>query len=77
MTRPAHQLPGMIGFGMMGGLGTIVAVVDVNADGALSLEEVEAASNRIFEAADADADSRPTTDEIGAFMDGGMAPASQ
>jgi len=77
MTQPAHQLPGMIGFGMMGGLRTIVALVDVNGDGALSLEEVEAASIRIFEAADADADGRLTTEEIGAFMDGGMAPASE
>jgi EF hand len=67
----------MIGFGMMGGLRTIVALVDVNGDGALSLEEVEAASVRIFEAADADADRRLTIEEIGAFMDGGMAPASE
>ena len=77
MTRPAQQLPGMIGFGMMGGLRTILALVDVNGDGALSLEEVQAASIRIFEAADADADGRLTTEEIGAFMDGGMAPASE
>jgi EF hand len=77
MTRPAHQLPGMIGFGMMGGLRAIGALADVNGDGALSLEEVEAASIRIFEAADADADGQLTAEEIGAFMDGGMAPASE
>ena len=76
MTRPADQ-SGMIGFGIMGGLRTIVALVDVNGDGALSLEEVQAASIRIFEAADADADGRITSEEIGAFMDGGMAPASE
>ena len=46
MTRPTHQLPGMIGFGMMGGLRSIVALVDANGDGALSLEEVQAASTR-------------------------------
>ena len=52
--RPADFAPGMIGFGMMGGLRTIVALVDTNGDGALSLDEVEAASVRIFNAADAD-----------------------
>ena len=77
MTPPAHQLPGMIGFGMMGGLRSIVALVDVNGDGALSLEEVEAASLRIFKAADADADGRLTIEEIGAFTEGDTAPASE
>ena len=51
---------------------TIVALVDANSDGALSLEEVEAASVRIFKAADADADGRLTTEEIDAFISGGI-----
>ena len=77
MARPANQPPGMIGFAMMGGLRTIVALVDANGDGTLSLEEVEAASVRIFKAADADADGRLTTEEIDAFINGGIGPAAE
>ena len=77
MMRPADEPPGMIGFGMMGGLRTIVALVDANSDGALSLEEVEAASVRIFKAADADTDGRLTTEEIDAFINGGIGPAAE
>jgi hypothetical protein len=74
MTRPDLQPPGTIGFGMMGGLRTIVALIDTNGDGTLSQEEVEAASVRIFKTADTDADGQLTMEEIGAFMDGGMQP---
>ena len=74
---PMMRPPGMIGFGMMGGLRTIVALVDANSDGALSLEEVEAASVRIFKAADADADGLLTTEEIDAFINPGMGSTSE
>lgn len=77
MMRPDQKPPGTIGFGMMGSLRTIVALVDTNGDGALSQEEVEAASVRIFKAADADADGRLTTEELDAFTEGGMALAQE
>ena len=77
MVRPAIQPPGMIGFAMMGGLRAIVALVDANGDGTLSLEEVEAASVRIFRAADVDTDGRLTTEEIDAFISGGIGPAAE
>jgi hypothetical protein len=73
---------GMMGGGMMGhemmghGRGRpvvmriIFGLMDANGDGKLSLEEFQAAHERIFKAMDADHDGTVTLEEMEAFMHG-------
>jgi len=77
---------GMMGGGMMGGgmmgqcysrsmmgpmvMRIIFSLMDANGDGKLSLEEFQAAHERIFKAMDADHDGTVTLEEMQAFMRG-------
>lgn len=77
---------GMRGQGMMGrGKGhgkhrgphmrIMFALIDSDGDGALSLQEVQAAHGRIFVQVDADKDGKVTVEEIRAFFRGGSRSA--
>ena len=64
---------GMMGHGMMGHsvmMRIIFGLMDANGDGKLSLEEFQAAHERIFKAMDADHDGTVTLEEMEAFMHG-------
>ena len=68
---------GMMGHGMMGqgrGHGMVMRIIfslmDANGDGKLSLEEFQAAHERIFRAMDANHDGFVTLEEMEAFMHG-------
>ena len=75
---------GMMGGGMMGhemmghdhgimgptAMRIIFSLMDANGDGKLSLEEFQAAHERIFKAMDADHDGTVTLEEMQAFMRG-------
>ena len=82
---PQHDHGGMMGHGMMGHdhemmghdtmghsavMRIIFALMDANGDGKLSLEEFQAAHERIFKAMDADHDGTVTLEEMEAFMHG-------
>ncbi len=64
-----------MGHGMM--LKMMMAMMDTNGDGALSLEEVQAVHARMFAMIDADDDGQVTVDEIQSFMQGGGMTAPQ
>ena len=77
---------GMMGGGMMGGgmmmgppimMRMIFALMDADGDGTISLQEFQAAHERIFKAMDANKDGRLTLDEIQAFMQGTRRSAPQ
>jgi hypothetical protein len=75
---------GMMGRGMMGGgtmgggmmmgppivMRMIFALMDADGDGTISLQEFQAAHERIFKAMDANKDGRLTPEEMQAFMQG-------
>jgi Ca2+-binding EF-hand superfamily protein len=68
---------GMMGGGMMGhgrghgmAMRIIFSLMDANGDGKLSLEEWQAAHERIFKAMDTDHDGTVTLEEMEAFMHG-------
>jgi len=64
---------GMMGHGMMGHsvvMRIIFGLMDANGDGKLSLEEFQAAHERIFKAMDTDHDGTVTLEEMEAFMHG-------
>jgi len=81
--------PGMMGMGMerpgmmgMGGgshfrmmMPMMMAMMDTNNDGALSLEEVQAVHARMFTFIDKNKDGKVTPDEVQAAFSGGEAPA--
>jgi hypothetical protein len=82
--------PGMMGMGMerpgmmgMGGghfrmmMPMMMAMMDTNNDGALSLEEVQAVHARMFTFIDKNKDGKVTLDEVQAAFSGGGAPAQQ
>ena len=65
--------------GMMGGVGMriIFALMDSDGDGTVSLQEFQAAHERIFKAMDTDKDGTLTLEEIQHFMHGGHKAAPQ
>jgi EF hand len=82
---------GMMGGGMMGrdygyhgwdrergmvGLRIIFSLMDADGDGKLTLQEFQAANERIFKAMDADHDGTVTLEEMQDFMRGISRPAS-
>jgi Ca2+-binding EF-hand superfamily protein len=85
--------PGMMGMDHMGMMGMggggrfrmmmpmMMAMMDTNNDGALSLEEVQAVHARMFTFIDKNKDGKVTPDEVQAAFSGGsgggMAPAQQ
>jgi hypothetical protein len=68
----------MMGRGMMGGAAVgspimfrmIFALMDADGDGTISLQEFQAAHERIFKAMDSNRDGRITMEEMQAFMHG-------
>jgi EF hand len=81
--RRGFMGPGMMGPGMMGqggrgpgGMGPgmmmrmLFILTDTDGDGTISLQEFQAAHERIFKAMDANKDGRLTLEEIQAFMQG-------
>ena len=72
--------PGMGRGGM--GLGranmrTVFALMDSDGDGTITLQEFQAAHERIFKAMDANKDGRLTLDEVRAFREGRRRLASR
>ncbi|HEY7244503.1 MAG TPA: EF-hand domain-containing protein [Xanthobacteraceae bacterium] len=72
--------------GMMGGrmamgspvmMRMLFAMMDSDGDGTVSLQEFQAAHERIFKAMDANKDGVLTLDEIQTFMRGGRPPAAR
>ncbi len=64
---------GMMGRGMMGPpfmMRVIFALMDANSDGTVSLEEFQAAHERIFKAMDSNKDGKLTPEEMQAFIHG-------
>jgi Cu/Ag efflux protein CusF len=66
---------GMMGHGMMGGgppamLRMMFALIDTDGDGTISLQEFQAAHERIFKAMDTNNDGKLTLEEMQAFMHG-------
>lgn len=77
----------MGGHGMMGGHGhggmhshmmlVMMALVDSDASGTLSLEEVQAVHGRLFQYADTDDDGELTIEELRAFIQGKAMPTGR
>jgi predicted lipid-binding transport protein (Tim44 family) len=64
---------GMVGEGMMGSpfmMRMMFALIDVDGDGTISLQEFQAAHERIFKAMDSNKDGKLTLEEMQAFMHG-------
>jgi len=86
--HPGMMGHGMMGVhtGMMGMMGRghhgsvtariIFSLMDVDGDGKLTLQEWQAAHERIFKAMDTDHDGTVTLEEMEAFMHGTSGPAS-
>jgi len=71
---------GMKGHGMMGHdmfKRMIFALMDTDGDGTISLEEFQAANEKIFKAMDTNKDGKLTPAEIEAFMTGGSPAPNQ
>ena len=66
---------GMMGHGMFKRM--IFALMDTDGDATLSLEEFQAAHDKIFKAMDANKDGKLTPAEIEAFMSGGSPAPNQ
>ncbi|WP_119269901.1 EF-hand domain-containing protein [Taklimakanibacter deserti] len=88
MTGHGMMGQGMMGHGMMGrGMGAMgmmgqrqdlrlmTILMDTDGDGALSLEEVQAAHVKIFKAVDADKNGKIAVEEIQTFFGGGPSPS--
>jgi hypothetical protein len=79
MGRGGMMAGGMMGRGMMGGgtmgpppimLRIMFALMDTDSDGTVSLQEFQAAHERIFKAMDTNKDGKLTLEEMEAFMHG-------
>jgi EF hand len=75
MGRGGMMGPESMGSGMM--MRMLFALMDSDGDGTISLQEFQAAHERIFKAMDANKDGRLTLDEIQAFMQGTRRSAPQ
>jgi len=75
MGRGGMMGPGSMGSGMM--MRMLFALMDSDGDGTISLQEFQAAHERIFKAMDANKDGRLTLDEIQSFMQGTRRSAPQ
>ena len=73
MRRGLMSEPGAMHSGMM--MRMLFALMDSDGDGTVSLQEFQAAHERIFKAMDANKDSVLTLEEIQAFMRGTRTPA--
>ena len=75
MGQGGMMAEGMMGRGMMGGgapvmLRMMFALIDTDSDGTISLQEFQAAHERIFKAMDTNKDGKLTLEEMEAFMHG-------
>jgi EF hand len=79
MGRGGMMAGGLMGHGMMGGgaigpppvmLRIMFALMDTDSDGTVSLQEFQAAHERIFKAMDTNKDGKLTLEEMEAFMHG-------
>ena len=79
MGRGGMMAEGMMGHGMMSGgamgpppvmLRIMFALIDTDSDGTISLQEFQAAHERIFKAMDTNKDGKLTLEEMQAFMHG-------
>ena len=68
MMGQGGRRPGGMGPGMM--MRMLFILTDTDGDGTISLQEFQAAHERIFRAMDANKDGRLTLEEIQAFMQG-------
>jgi EF hand. len=68
MGRGGMMGPGSMHSGMM--MRMLFAMMDNDGDGTISLQEFQAAHERIFKAMDANKDGHLTLEEIQAFMQG-------
>ena len=75
MGRGGMMGPGSMGSGIM--MRMLFALMDSDGDGTISLQEFQAAHERIFKAMDANKDGRLTLDEIQSFMQGTRRSAPQ
>ena len=78
MGRGMMAQEGMMGRGTMGPpvmMRIIFSLMDSDGDGTISLQEFQAAHERIFKGMDANKDGRLTLEEIQAFMQGTRAAA--
>ena len=66
---------GMLGPPMM--MRMIFSLMDADGDGKVSLQEFQAAHERIFKAMDANKDGFVTIEEVQSFIHGARTPASQ
>src|SRR6516165_7112719 len=73
MRRGLIGEPGAMQSGMM--MRMLFALMDSDGDGTVSLQEFQAAHERIFKAIDANKDGKLTLEEIVAFMQGSRTPA--
>ncbi len=80
MGHPGMMRSGMTGGDMMGrgpGMRLIFALMDSDGDGTVSLQEFQAAHEKIFKAMDKDKDGTLTLEEIQAFMRGTASSGSK
>jgi Ca2+-binding EF-hand superfamily protein len=75
MMGQAGRGPGGMGPGMM--MRMLFILMDTDGDGTISLQEFQAAHERIFKAMDVNKDGRLTLEEIQAFMQGMRRPVPQ
>jgi hypothetical protein len=75
MGRWGMMGPGSMGHGMM--MRMLFAMMDSDGDGTVSLQEFQAAHERIFKAMDANKDGRLTVEEIQAFIHGARRSVQQ
>jgi hypothetical protein len=75
MGRGGMMAGAMMGQGMMGGMGpppamlrVMFALIDTDSDGTISLQEFQAAHERIFKAMDTNKDGKLTLEEMQAFF---------